>query len=76
MHLRQGYWWSASGQTAQGLLEPCTGFWSLFQEQEKEDEMIRFLKISLATELKKDLERIFTFRVLEEFVHWLQPHGV
>lgn len=47
----------------QGLIDLCTRFWSLFQGQGEEDEVIRFLKISLATELKTDLERIFIFRV-------------
>lgn len=70
--------WSGHGQIMQGLVL-CAGVWSLFQGKENEGEAIRFFKISLATELRKDLARIITFTI-SRGIHGLamihESHGL
>lgn len=41
--------WSVSSQIMQDLIALCTGLCSLFQRQEGEAEVVRFLKTSVAS---------------------------
>lgn len=50
-------------QIVQGLIDFCTDFGLCSKGYAKKVTLIRFLKISLATELRIDLKRIFTLRV-------------